>query len=65
MSDSPFKQVAVDNARQVRMFELADLAEGLLSKVEDCPPSRERALAVTNLEQAVMWANKAISRDVK
>lgn len=27
-----------------------------------CPPSRELSLAMTNLEQAVFWANKAISR---
>jgi hypothetical protein len=27
-----------------------------------CPPSREAALAHTNLEQAVMWANSAIAR---
>jgi hypothetical protein len=28
-----------------------------------CPPSRERSLAITNLEQAVMWANAAIARN--
>lgn len=27
-----------------------------------CPNSREKALAFTNLEQAVMWANAAIAR---
>lgn len=27
-----------------------------------CPPSRESALALTNLEQALMWADKAIIR---
>jgi len=27
-----------------------------------CPPSRELSLAMTNLEQAVMWANAAIAR---
>lgn len=27
-----------------------------------CPDSRERALAHTNLEQAVMWANASIAR---
>lgn len=27
-----------------------------------CPESRELALAHTNLEQAVMWANAAIAR---
>lgn len=28
-----------------------------------CPESREKALAMTNLEQAVMWANAAIARN--
>jgi hypothetical protein len=27
-----------------------------------CPPSRERLLALTNLEQFGMWANAAIAR---
>lgn len=27
-----------------------------------CPDGREKALAITNLEQAVMWANAAIAR---
>lgn len=27
-----------------------------------CPPSRERSLALTNLEQAVMWANASVAR---
>lgn len=29
---------------------------------EACPESRETTLALTNLEQAVMWANAAIAR---
>jgi hypothetical protein len=28
-----------------------------------CPPSRERSLAMTNLEQAIMWANASIARN--
>jgi hypothetical protein len=28
-----------------------------------CPPSRELSLALTNLEQAVFWANAAIARN--
>jgi len=28
---------------------------------EMCPNSREKSLANTNLEQAVMWANKSIA----
>ena len=32
---------------------------------ENCPGSRELSLALTNLEQVVMWANAAISRNEK
>jgi hypothetical protein len=28
-----------------------------------CPPSRELSLALTNLEQAVFWANASIARN--
>ena len=28
-----------------------------------CPESREKALAMTNLEQSIMWANAAIARN--
>lgn len=30
---------------------------------EKCPDSREKALALTHLENAVMWANAAIARN--
>ena len=30
---------------------------------EKCPESRERSLALTKLEEAVMWANAAIARN--
>jgi hypothetical protein len=29
----------------------------------NCPESREKALAMTKLEEAVMWANAAIARN--
>ncbi len=29
---------------------------------EICPESREKSLAITKLEEAVMWANAAIAR---
>ena len=28
-----------------------------------CPPTRERSLAMTALEEAVMWANASIARN--
>jgi glycyl-tRNA synthetase beta subunit len=37
--------------------ELAEMLEIL------CPTSRELSLAMTNLEQAVMWANASIARN--
>jgi hypothetical protein len=36
---------------------------GLIDRV--CPDSREKSLAITNIEQAVMWANAAIARNQK
>lgn len=30
---------------------------------EHCPNSREKSLAMTHLEQAIMWANASIARN--
>lgn len=30
---------------------------------EHCPDSREKSLAITNLEQSTMWANASIARN--
>lgn len=39
------------------MIEAGELIEQV------CPPGRERSLAITNLEQASMWAKAAIARN--
>ncbi len=39
-----------------------ELAEAILAT---CPNSREASLAMTNLEQAIMWANASIARNEK
>jgi hypothetical protein len=44
------------------------LREGFINLAENvemvCPPGRERSLAITNMEQALMWAVAAIAREV-
>ena len=37
-----------------------DLAQTIIS---NCPSSRERSLAITKLEEAIMWANASIARN--
>lgn len=42
---------------RVKAKELAYLID------EKCPNSREKSLAITKLEEAVMWANASIARN--
>lgn len=46
-------------AIRTKARELAELLQ------ESCPESREKSLAVTNLQQAVMWANASIAINEK
>jgi len=47
-----------------RYSYLRDRAKDLAAEISRyCPPSRETSLALTNLEQAVFWANAAIARN--
>ncbi len=47
-----------------RYEAIREKAKQLARKInEDCPESREKSLALTNLEQAVMWANASIARN--
>lgn len=54
-SPNPFTAEKYENIRD---------AAGVLARlmVASCPDSRELSLAITNLEQSVMWANAAIAR---
>lgn len=46
-----------------RYEKIRETAKGLaVLLVELCPDRRERSLALTKLEEAVMWANAAIAR---
>jgi len=47
-----------------RYQTIREIAKGLAMFLEDrCPESRERSLAMTKLEECVMWANAAIARN--
>jgi len=51
-----------DQAR--RYQEIRDEAKDLAGKIGVyCPESREKSLAITKLEEAVMWANASIARN--
>ena len=54
----PPKDGQADRYQKIR-DEAAHLAWFLDSQ---CPDSREKSLAMTHLEEAVMWANAAIAR---
>jgi hypothetical protein len=44
---------------------LRDMAHKFASLINcSCPEGREKSLAVTKVEEAVMWANAAIVREV-
>jgi hypothetical protein len=48
----------------IRYEMLRDHAHNLAAFInEKTPDSREKSLAITHLEQAVMWANAAIARN--
>lgn len=45
-----------------RYVKLRDMAKDLaFTIVKNTPPSREQSLAITKLEESIMWANKAIA----
>ena len=53
-----------NNVQAVRYTVIRQAGKELAEAIEElCPDSREKSLAHTNLEQAVMWANAAIARN--
>ncbi len=49
--------------QQIKYKALRAAAKDYAKMVEDlCPESREKSLAMTNIEQSSMWANAAIAR---
>ncbi len=62
--DNNFSYHAPKGDQQQRYELLRASAKHLALDINThCPESREKSLALTNLEQAVMWANAAIARN--
>lgn len=59
-----FKYHAPKEGQSERYQQIRDKAWSVADFViRNCPPSRERSLALTKLEEAVMWANASIARN--
>ena len=57
-----FGVVPTSDVTQAKIEQLREAAREFEACLADaCQPSRETALAITNLEQATMWAVKAIA----
>jgi hypothetical protein len=62
--ENNFTYHAPKDNQQERYVHLRDRAKQLAHDIAELtPPSREQSLALTNLEQAIFWANAAIARN--
>ena len=61
--DNIYKYHAPKEGQQEKYEAIRAKAKELAQLIEaECPESRERSVAFTHLETAVMWANAAIAR---
>ena len=56
-------ELSAKAAQQIKRTNYS--AEKLLSLVNQLPNSREKSLAITKLEECVMWANKCAARNIR
>jgi hypothetical protein len=62
--DNNFVYHAPKESQPARYQILRDKAKELAEEINLlCPESREKSLAMTNLEQATFWANASIARN--
>lgn len=61
---SLFTQVKPSKEASVQIEATNQNAECMLGALAKLPDSREKSLAVTKLEECVMWANKCAARNM-
>lgn len=62
--DNNFTYHAPKGDQQMRYQSIREIAKGFAMFIDDhCPDSREKSLAMTKLEECVMWANASIARN--
>jgi hypothetical protein len=62
--ENNFTYHAPKGDQQMRYQSIREIAKGLAMFIDDhCPDSREKSLAMTKLEECVMWANASIARN--
>lgn len=62
--ENNFKYHAPKEGQTEKYNKLRGKAKELAYLIEElCPNSREKSLAITNLEQSTMWANASIARN--
>lgn len=64
--DNTFTYHRPFGTQQVRYEALRSAARELATLIQgSCPESREKSLALTNLQQSIMWANASIAINEK
>lgn len=62
MQDSnPFVHRDISQSQKDQITSVRLAFQTVYAVLNELPPSREKALAVTKLEESAMWANKGIS----
>jgi hypothetical protein len=53
----------MDEDKKIKCLNIKNAVKQLAFDIDNvCPEGREKSLAFTRLEEAVMWANKSVSR---
>lgn len=62
--DNPFRHVELTAKAGTHIKRTRYSAEKLLSLINQLPNCREKSLAITKLEECVMWANKCAAHNM-